>query len=96
MFKLNLACYFRKRFRNYTKTDQNLKKKILKALFLLEKNPYNPVLKTHKVVTKRYGKKRASKATNDLRIIWEFNNNEVNIIDVLDLGGHSGKDKVYN
>jgi mRNA-degrading endonuclease YafQ of YafQ-DinJ toxin-antitoxin module len=37
----------------------------------------------------------SSSISGDLRIIWEFSENEINIIDLLDIGGHSGSKSVY-
>ncbi|HIQ57180.1 TPA: hypothetical protein EYG84_00655 [Candidatus Gracilibacteria bacterium] len=32
----------------------------------------------------------------DLRIIWNFNNGTAEILDLIDIGGHSGGSKIYN
>jgi len=37
----------------------------------------------------------SSRLTNDLRIIWNFENGKTKVLDVFDIGGHSGKSKVY-
>jgi len=38
----------------------------------------------------------SSKVTGDLRIIWNFNEDQIQVIDLLDIGGHSGNGKVYS
>jgi len=38
----------------------------------------------------------SSKINRDLRIVWDYSQNEVNIIDLIDLGGHDGGKGVYS
>jgi hypothetical protein len=64
-------------------------------LRLLKINPFSLSLKTHKVINKSSDLVFSSKATGDIRIIWNFSENEVHVIDILDIGGHEGCDKVY-
>jgi mRNA-degrading endonuclease YafQ of YafQ-DinJ toxin-antitoxin module len=67
-----------------------------KKLKILAEDPEHPTLKTHKVnaiIAK--SQLYSSSITGDIRIIWDYNNGNINIIDLLDIGGHSGKDKVY-
>lgn len=61
----------------------------------METDPKAPSLKSHMVNSSRHGKRWSSRVTGDLRIIWDFNKDKINILDILDLGGHSGKNKVY-
>ena len=37
----------------------------------------------------------SSRVTGNIRIVWDYSENEINVIDVFDIGGHEGKDKVY-
>ncbi|MFW6283344.1 MAG: hypothetical protein ACOC1P_04805 [Minisyncoccales bacterium] len=61
----------------------------------MSKNPFYPSLKSHKVNIKK-GFVFSSKITSDVRIIWDYHNKKANILDILDIGGYEGKDKVYN
>ena len=79
---------FSKNYIKITKNNPEIAKRIQKSLILLTQNPYHPSLKTHKVVTKQNYVARSSWVHANLRIIWEFNKNEIQIIDLLDLGNH--------
>jgi hypothetical protein len=62
----------------------------------LRVNPFYPSLKSHKTTTKTAkGKCFSSRITGDIRIIWNYNKNEICAIDLINIGGHEGKDKVY-
>ncbi len=61
----------------------------------LEKNPFELKLKTHKVQSKVVYKAWSSRISGDLRVIWDFNQDKIGVINLLDIGGHSGKNKVY-
>ncbi len=37
----------------------------------------------------------SSRVNSDLRIIWDYSNNIPQVLDLIDIGGHSGKNKVY-
>lgn len=50
---------------------------------------------THKVGTKNLGKRYSSRVDGDLRLIWDFDENDRLILLLLDIGGHSGAKKVY-
>ncbi len=65
--------------------------KVSKTLTSISKDPMNPSLRSHKV-----GNYWSSRVTGDIRIIWEYGNDDkVNVIEILDVGGHSGSNKVY-
>lgn len=68
--------------------------RVAKILQLLSIDPFNQSLRTHKVDSKNYGLAWSSRLTPDLRIIWKFEDDKVKIL-LLDIGGHSGKHKVY-
>lgn len=75
--------------------NENIRIKVEKVVHLLEVNPFYPGLRTHKVSTRKYGEMYSSRVTGDLRIIWSFDKSDTVRILLLDLGGHSGKKKVY-
>jgi len=95
MFKLVLTPTFFKVYKSLIKKNPRLKTKITKSLKDLAKNPKDPVLKSHKVNTSKFGLIWASKVTGDLRIIWDYDKAKRLTILILSLGGHSGKRKVY-
>jgi len=95
MYQLKLERQFHKTFNKLTKKDHDLKKRIVKTLDQLRKNPRYPSLKSHKVETRQYGVCWSSSVTGDIRIIWDFDEHQNLNILVLDIGGHSGKHKVY-
>lgn len=95
MFSLNLTENFKQKFERLAKNNAVLRKKTEKTLLLLSRNPLYNSLKTHKVETKKIGVKFSSVVSGDIRIIWDYGKFGVFILDILDIGGHSGKNKIY-
>lgn len=89
MFKLNSLPRFEKSLRKLS-PDASLKKRIIKTLEKLQDNPQNPGLRTHKVDIKYSDLKvKSSKVSGDLMIFWEYSKKEKEVIDLIDIGGHS-------
>ncbi len=63
--------------------------------FLLAKDPFTRSLKTHKVNSKKHGVQYSSRVDGDLRLVWNFDNDNNLVIIIADIGGHSGSSKVY-
>ncbi len=95
MFTLVFTKNFDGTYKQITKDNKELEKKIRKALHFLEQDPFYSSLKTHKANTKSFGEKWSSWATGDIRIIWDYDSENRLIILLLDIGGHSGIHKVY-
>ncbi len=76
-----------------TKHNPTLENKLDLIVAILQNNPYSISLKTHKVKTSTLGEVRSSRVTSDLRILWRFQ--ELNTIQILDIGKHSGNSKIY-
>ena len=94
MFRLIPSPKFERRARKLLKNNPQLKKAFDKTIRQLADDPFYSGLKTHRVDIA--GEKPfSSTVTGDLRILWEFSENRVNVIDLLDFGGHSGSKKVY-
>ena len=73
-----------------------IEKCIEKTLNALKGDPFHRNLKTHKVIAQYDGKRaKSSFVTNDIRIIWRFKKGALHLINLIDIGGHSGKRKVY-
>jgi mRNA interferase YafQ len=86
--------YSKKIFKLVSK-NHLLQEKIENTLYKLAENPFDISLKTHKVESKICGFAFSSRVTGDLCIIWNFEDGNINIIDLLDIGGHSGSNSVY-
>ncbi len=98
MFSLHPLPHFKRRYKKLTKRDAQLEDKLKTTLYRLAENPQDPVLKSHKVIARYDAKPAMSSAlTGDLRIIWRYaEDGLVDVIDLVDLGGHSGSTKVYH
>ncbi len=96
MFKLFFSRLFLRKEKKLTQKNIVLRKKVDTALELLSENPQNPILKSHKIVRRNGEYAISSSVSGDIRIIWEYRKNEAFILDILDIGGHSGSKKVYN
>ncbi len=95
MYTIKLDPLFKKPYRKLTEGNNQLKIAVRKAFKLLEVDPKYPSLHSHKVQTPTFGEKWSSRVTGDIRIIWDFDEDNNLIIFVLDIGGHSGSGKVY-
>lgn len=94
MRELEFTTRSRKHYEKLTKADPRLVVAIAKTLDLLRRDPKDRRLSTHKVHISEFGKVYSSRVTGDLRIIWNYAK-EVLLIYVLEIGGHSGRYKVY-
>jgi mRNA-degrading endonuclease YafQ of YafQ-DinJ toxin-antitoxin module len=95
MFTLNFKSKFLKKEKKLTKKNPKLRKTIDKATDLLAMNPNNTALKSHKVIGIDSVPAFSSRVTSDIRIIWDFSKDQLRVIDLIDIGGHYGKNKVY-
>lgn len=95
-FVLKQTPHFRRRAKKILKHNKALQVSLQNTLVKLIINPFDTTLNTH-LVTATIGKRTvySSRITNDIRLIWHWNKNEFEAIDLLDLGGHSGNKKVY-
>jgi len=88
MFSFVKHSRFQKAYEKLIQKNKEVESRIEKTLDLMIENPRHPGLKTHKIVTKKNKTVRSSWVHGDLRIIWQFNKGEIQIIDLLDLGNH--------
>lgn len=86
---------FKKKSQKILKKDKSLKNKYDKTLILLSHNPFHSSLKSHKAETVDGNKHWSSWVTGDIRIIWDFEEDNRIVILLLDIGKHSGSHKVY-
>ena len=95
MYRFSYSETFKKKVDKLLLKDERLKKKIKKALQILATDPFYPSFKTHKSNTRHFGVKQSSWVTEDVRINWDFDKENISIILLLDIGKHSGARKVY-
>ena len=94
MITLVFGSSFKRAFKNYIKKRPDLKLKIEEKLRLLAANPYNPVLRTHKLKGNLLGCWACS-VEYDCRIVFSFEKNQKTQTDeilLIDIGTH---DEVY-
>jgi mRNA-degrading endonuclease YafQ of YafQ-DinJ toxin-antitoxin module len=94
-FKLNYLQNFLTSSRKIFKKNNQLEEKTDNALDLLKKDPFYPSLKSHKVTYINGKRTFSSSVTGNIRIIWNYSEKEIRVIDILDIGGHEGKNKIY-
>jgi mRNA-degrading endonuclease YafQ of YafQ-DinJ toxin-antitoxin module len=97
MFDIKFRDYPTKKAKKLVKKNPKLQSIIAKTLIKMKNNPFDLSLKTHKVNSKSFGFKYSSSITGDLRFIWDFDETtlEIKIIEIFDIGGHSGNSSVY-
>lgn len=94
-YKVRYLDLFTKSYKKVVKGNRELEKRTEKAIRLLLIDPFYPSLKTHKVNTRLTGIKYSSRVTGDIRMIWDFDSEDRIRIILINIGGHSGKSKVY-
>lgn len=96
MYKLVSNSNFKKKYKKLIKKNSELQSVILKFMTTLANDPLFPSIKTHKVMSRNFSETYSSRVTGDIRVIWVYGKEEqMRIIDLLDIGGHSGGNKVY-
>lgn len=77
--------------RKKIKLSKDLLKKraIDKCINRLKNNPFHNSLRTHKADIKYGLKVFSSWVWGDIRIAWIFNNEEIEVIDLIDIGDHN-------
>ncbi|MEI6462486.1 MAG: cytotoxin [bacterium] len=96
MFQIIPSNRFKSIYKKLIKNNKILEKQIDLVLMLIEINPKDQRLKTHKVNTNDGIMSWSSRVNGNIRIIWNYGKDNHNEIRLLKIGGHSGKDKVYN
>lgn len=96
MFKIIYSDFFKKKYRKLIKNNAKLESQIDKKLIILTKNPKDITLKSHKVNSRFFDNVFSSSVTGDIRIIWKYDkDSNIEIIFLLDIGGHDGGKGVY-
>jgi mRNA-degrading endonuclease YafQ of YafQ-DinJ toxin-antitoxin module len=96
MYALQPRVHFLRKSKKVMRRNVSLRSKIDTVLALMITDPFAEKLQTHKVQS-RYddGIAFSSRVSKDMRIIWRFTDGVCTIIDLIDIGGHSGSKKVY-
>jgi mRNA-degrading endonuclease YafQ of YafQ-DinJ toxin-antitoxin module len=89
MYRLIPSKRFLKKYSKIVGQNKLLAPKIQNTLKILSQDPYYNSLKTHKIFVDSNTTVRSSWVKADLRIIWDFSDDEINVIDLLDLGNHN-------
>lgn len=95
MYVLRFLSTYPSTYKALIKGNKVFEKRTEKALKLLKNDPFYPSLKSHKVNTRNFGEKWSSRITDDLRIIWDFDEVEKQIILLLAITKHSGSHREY-
>ena len=100
MFKLQGSKRFVRKYIKLVKRNKKLEKAFDITFDILAKNPSDKHLRSHKVIDVDGNKAFSSRVTGDIRIIWHYAGNangikELQIISLIDVGGHEGGKKVY-
>lgn len=94
-YDLVFSKYYIKKVKKIVGKNKLLGELILNKLNELSLNPNNPKLRTHTVDAMFFGTCNSSRINGDLRIIWRYDSNRFTILNILNIGGHSGTHKVY-
>lgn len=93
-FTLRPQPRFTRKFKKLVQSGSALAERFERTLTLLSQNPAAPSLRTHKVNLAGV-KVYSSSVTGDIRIVWRYADGVLDIIDLLDVGGHEGSKSVY-
>jgi mRNA interferase YafQ len=89
-FEFVIDGYFAKKYKKLTTKNPLLKSKIKQTLDTLFEDPRSPTLKSHKVITPKFGMVYSSSVTGDIRIIWRYGVEQIiEVIELIDIGGHN-------
>ena len=95
MFTLRPLSRYRRNLKKLIQKDRALAERVRRVLIRLATDPRDPSLRSHKVTADDGATAFSSEITGDLRLIWRYAEDEVDIIDLVNIGGHSGAKKVY-
>ncbi len=95
MYILRFLDSFKPTYDALVKGTREKEKRTKKALNLLRQEPFYPSLKSHKANTRSFGERWSSWITGDLRIIWDFDQEEKMIIILFAIVTHTGTHREY-
>jgi mRNA-degrading endonuclease YafQ of YafQ-DinJ toxin-antitoxin module len=92
-YNLQATTRFQREYKKVVKPNTLLEKKFVSVIEKLSVNPYMKSLKTHVVNIRGFGRLYSSRVTGDIRILWNFKDD--NLIILHRIGGHFGSLSVY-
>lgn len=95
MYRFNRTNHFKRKYKKLAYRNSILNKAVTNALVRLASDPFDLSLRTHRVISVLGQSAWSSMVSGDIRIIWEFNGIDLSFINLIDIGGHSGKRRVY-
>ena len=95
MFTLRPSPRYRRNLKKLVRKDKALAERVRSVLTRLAANPRDPSLRSHKVTADDSTTAFSSEVTGNLRILWRYAGDQVDVIDLVNIGGHSGAGKVY-
>jgi len=95
MYELHITQTFNTSYQTVIKGNKEFEKRTEKALKLLRNDPFYPSLKSHKLNTRNSGQKWSSWIAGDLRIIWDFDEIEKQILLLFAISKYSGSHREY-
>ena len=85
---------FDRSYKRLSKKNSFLNSIVPEVVKKIRRDPFETSLHSHKVISRNHGLVYSSRVTKDLRILWIEQDKGI-VIMLLDIGGHSGKNKVY-
>lgn len=95
MYQIVSVPQFDRQLKKIVKNKIKLKESVFDTIRVLTVDPFTSILRSHKVQTKSGKNSYSSRVTGDIRLIWDFDYENRGIIELLDIGGHTGQNKVY-
>lgn len=93
-YKYRFTKNFERKSSKLFKKNNSLRKKFHSTLLMILEEPFYKGLRTHKVNTAKWGKVYSSRITKDLRVLWDFIDDNLVIL-IIDIGGHEGSKNIY-
>lgn len=95
MYKLKFSTNFVREYKKLVKLRRVTEATVQSVLTIIKYDPYDTKLKTHLITGKKSGNAWSSRLTNDLRILWSVDEDQDLTLEIIRIGGHSGKYDVY-
>ena len=100
MFTLQATKKFLRKYTKLIKLNPEIEERFNTVFDTLAENPTDSRRGSHKVIAVDGSKVFSSRVTGDIRIVWRYvetkdGEKELQIISLIDVGGHEGGKKVY-
>ncbi|MEP7104038.1 MAG: hypothetical protein ABI721_05000 [Candidatus Dojkabacteria bacterium] len=88
-YSLDSTAHFEREMKRLKK-DRRTYNLVIRRLAIITNNPFDISLRTHQVNVPSLGKVWSSRVNGDIRVIWEFDENDELVIIALRVDGHDG------